>query len=164
MADKPNTIVWFRKGLRTRYRPEAPILRGLIGAAPWLNAALLVVMFLWLTFPYVQQPGVVVQLPEAPFASGTPYGHRLAILSQESQEAGTREEIVYFDDEPFLVRDPARMATLRDSLRRAATDRPKAPLIIEADKRVLHGTILDILNMAGGVGMKEINIATRPPR
>ena len=159
-TDEP--ITWHGKGLRARYRPEAPLGHGLVGSAPWINAVLLVLLYLWLTWPYVLQPGVIVQLPEAPFAAGTPYGHRLAILSQESPELGQRKEIIFFDDERYLVEDKSEMAALQHVLLAAVREKPKAPLVIEADQRVLHGTVVDVFNMAAAAGVKEINIATRP--
>ena len=89
---------------------------------------------------------------------------RVAILSQENPTSGGRDETVFFDDERFFVRNPAEMVALRAALIKAARQKPKGVLIIEADKRVLHGTVVDIFNMAADAGIHEINIATRPFR
>ena len=162
MKDTPEPLAWRTGGYRARYRPIRRLARGLVDAAPWLNVTLLVILYLFLTAPYVLQPGIVIQLPTGPFADGRPYGTRLAIISQESPEPGMRDEIAFFDDERFLVRDTNQMAALRLRLGRVAKDRPAASLIVEADQRVLHGTIIAVFNMAADAGIREINVATRP--
>jgi biopolymer transport protein ExbD len=162
--DSDGRIVWLVPGWRDRYRPRHAFGRGFLGAAPWLSVALLVVMYVFLTQPYVRQPGIRVELPASPFGWGSGYGLRVAILSQERPEAGEREEILFFDDERYLVRDDAQMESLKERFAHARRVRPGTPLVIEADERVLHGTVIRVFNMAAAVGIKEINIATRPPR
>jgi biopolymer transport protein ExbD len=157
-------IVWRRPGLRDRYRIENRLCRGLVVTAPWISAVLLVVGYLLLTSPFVLQPGVIIQLPEAPFTSGSPYGHRLAILSLETPAPGVREEIVFFEDERFLMKDPSQQARLGKALTAACRERPEASLIVEADARVQHGTLVRIFTMATEAGIKSLNLATRPSR
>jgi biopolymer transport protein ExbD len=38
-----------------------------------------------------------------------------------------------------------------------------ANLIVQADQQVPHGTVVQVMNMALEVGIKQVNIATRPP-
>ncbi len=39
---------------------------------------------------------------------------------------------------------------------------PEARLIIEADARVPHGTIVEVYNMASGAGISSVVLASRP--
>jgi len=162
MMQVDDPIRWPVRGLKTRYRIENRLNRGLVTAAPWINMALLVIFYLLLKLPFVQQPGVMINLPRTPYATGTPYGHRIALVSQESADAGARQEIAFFDDERLLLGDPVEFMRLRTKLVAAARDKPAAALIIEADKRIAHGTVVDIFNAAADAGIREINIATRP--
>jgi len=70
----PKTIGWSVHGFR-HYRPENKLNNGLVTSAPWVSVALLVGLYLYGLAPNVLQPGVVVQLPEAPFTDGRHYGH-----------------------------------------------------------------------------------------
>lgn len=155
------TIGWYVKGFR-RYRPENRINRGLMGAAPWVNLALLVAFYLYLLAPNVLQPGVAVQLPESPFADGRHYGHNMVVLSLPAVGQAAREEIYFFDDQRYLGRETAQVDALRAALTRAWTEKPNLPLVIEADREVRHATLVSLFNMAADAGFKEVTLGTRP--
>jgi biopolymer transport protein ExbD len=161
MIQDQKPLGWYVTGFH-RYRPENRISRSMVAAAPWANVALLIAMYLYLLAPNVQQPGMTVHLPESPFVSGTRYGHNVVVLSQETAGSPTREEIVFFDDRRYLVRQPAQMDELRAAFARAAREQPNLPMVVEADVTVQHGTMIQLLNMASDAGMKEVNVATRP--
>ena len=157
----PKTIGWYVAGFR-RYRPENRLNRGLVTAAPWVNVALLVTLYLYLLAPNVLQPGVAVQLPESPFTDGRHYGHNVVILSLPVAGREQREEIFFFDDQRYLEREAAQMDDLRAALARSWREKPNLPLVIEADKPVRHETIVRLFNMAADAGFREVNLATRP--
>jgi biopolymer transport protein ExbD len=154
------TIGWYVRGFR-RYRPENRLNRGLVSAAPWLNLGLLVAMYLYFLAPNVLQPGVAVQLPEAPFADGRHYGHNLVILSMPMAGLQEREEIFFFDDTRYLGREPAQMDELRAALARARSVKPQLALVVEADRLVRHETVVRLFDMARDAGFAEVNLATR---
>lgn len=155
------TIGWYVQGFR-RYRPENRLNKGLVSAAPWVNLALLVAMYLYLLAPNVLQPGIAVQLPESPFADGRHYGHNMVILSLPVAGRPEREEICFFDDNRYLERHPAEMDALRARLARGRREKPSLPLVIEADQAVRTATLVRLLDMASEAGFREVNLATRP--
>jgi len=159
--DELKTIGWQVRGFR-RYRPENRLNRGLVIAAPWVTFALLVAMYLYLLAPNVLQPGIAVQLPESPFADGRQYGHNVAVLSLPVAGRSEREEIVFFDDQRYLVRETAQMNSLRTALAKARLDKPALALGVEADGAVRHETLVQLFNMASDAGFKDVNLATRP--
>jgi biopolymer transport protein ExbD len=163
MIRKEERIIWHVEGFR-RYRPDNPLSRSLITAAPWVNAALLIAMYLFLAAPNVLQPGMIIHLPEASFGGGSRYGHNLVILSQAVPGKTERQEMVFFDDERFLVDHPGQIDALGNRLARAQRNRPEVPMVIEADKTVQHGTVVHIFNMASAAGFKEVNVAIMPSR
>ncbi|MEI6563467.1 MAG: biopolymer transporter ExbD [bacterium] len=152
---------WTVHGFR-HYRPQNQLNKGLVATAPWISVTLLIVMYLYLLAPNVLQPGVAVQLPEAPFTDGRHYGHNIAVLSLPMAGRTDRDEIFFFDDQRFLGRDPEEMNSLRSTLMTAWTQKPNLPLVIEADRMVRHETIVTLFDMASEAGFREVNLATRP--
>lgn len=159
--NESKTIGWYVQGFR-RYRSENRLNRGLVTAAPWVNLALLVAMYLYLLAPNVLQPGIAVQLPKSPFTDGRQYGHNLAVLSLPVAGRAEREEIIFFDDQRYLVREAAQLDALRTALAKARSDKPSLALVVEADGAVRHETLVQLFNMASDAGFKEVNLATRP--
>lgn len=162
MADRRSRSAETVSGLRTRFSPKSRISQGLVSVAPWLDVVVLVLCFVFLHSRLILQPGVVVELPRAPFREGSPAGLTAVILSVGGSQQRIREEIVFFDDERFIVNKPAQMQGLRESLQRAAREQPDEVLVIQSDRRVLHGTVLEIMDMALDAGVHKVNVAARP--
>ena len=150
-------------GLRTRFFPKSRIGQGLLSVAPWVDIALLAVAFALLEGRLVLQPGVIVDVPRAPFSNGSRAVMTAVIISVEGTgETAEREEIVFFDDEPFPVRQSSEMTRLGKRLARRAQAHGGEGLVIQADRRVRHGTVMEVVNMAAEAGIEEVNVATRP--
>ncbi len=146
------------------YRPSNPLNRGLVTMAPWLDAILLTLFFLGVTSRFVLQPGIRIGLPEAPFTEGaSPYGLMAVVVAQESPGGELPREILYFDDERFVLDQLAHLAKLKQALSEAAHRRPGKAMVIEADRLVSHGTMVTLLNTAAAAGIPEVYVATRPP-
>src|ERR1039458_111963 len=99
MASETKSGGWSATGLRTRYLPRSRIGQGLISVAPWVNLALLMFCFLLLNSKLVLQPGVVINLPRAPFREGTGSEMVAAVLSVPGTTRGPREEFIWFNDQ-----------------------------------------------------------------
>ena len=159
MTTQEKQYGWCRAGLRTRYLPKVRICRGLIEAAPWLNIALLIVFFLFVASHQVLKAGVAVELPRTATVSGTGTGPTAVVLSHEGVSGGEREEMVFFDDEPFAVRDQEQMNKLKRCFAQVARAQPGVPLVIEADVLVRYGTISTLCGMGRDAGFKVVNLA-----
>lgn len=144
------------------YRPPNRLSRGMVTAAPWVDAALLIVMVLLLNSRFVLQPGITVNLPVAPFAAGTRYGHVVVVLYQEAAGRASDEEIAFFEDERFVLSREGQYAKLAEAFAAATRREPESPMVIEADRRVSHGTLVALLRAAADAGLREVNVATRP--
>ena len=150
-------------GLRTRYSPKSRIGQGLVSAAPWINVLLLIVLFALIESRLALQPGVVVDLPRAPFHEGTPASGPVAvILSVSGIQPGTRENVVFFDDERFLMSNARQMENLKKAMAERMRRQSDATLIIQSDRRVPHGSVVAIVNLAMDAGALRVNMATRP--
>lgn len=164
MANQGRSNMWSASGLRTRYFPKSRIGQGLISMAPWVSMLLLMFCFMMVDRQLVLQPGVVINLPRAPFREGTGLQSSLvaAVLSVPSSTGSGREELIFFDDKRYRVKNEQQMQNLRVALSAACHGHADAGLIIEADQRVLHGTVVSIMNMALVAGIRQVNVAARP--
>lgn len=133
--------------LRRRFMPYRRMFRGPLALVPLLNVVLLLAMFAVLNSAFVMRPGVVVHLPSSPFVSGTQYSALVVTVTQEG--------LVFFNDERTTLDG------LQASFAQMAFEHPDMPLVVEADSRVPHSTIVRIYNMAMGVGIRKVLLATR---
>jgi biopolymer transport protein ExbD len=132
---------------RTRYKLYAFPMR----IVPFLNMALTLWFFWWVTSSYVLiQPGFLVTLPVAEFVSGSTYRPITVSI--------TGENMVFFRDELVPVE------ALHKAFLEATKEYPdfKNVLVIEADGRVPYATVVRVMNIATSAGFKEVNLAIRP--
>jgi biopolymer transport protein ExbD len=111
------------------------------------DASLLMLAFILVVSPFVLQPGINMKLPSSPFTGGARFGSLVLSI--------THGGWFYFNDERL---DEARLS---EALEQSAFQNPGAPLIIEADERVAHGTVVEAWNAALRAGIPEVSIATR---
>ena len=111
------------------------------------DAALLVLAFFLAVSPFVMQPGINIKLPASPFTGGAQFGSMVLSV--------TRGGWFYFNDERLDV------FQLAEALKKAALENPGVPLIIEADERVRHGSVIAAWNAAFGAKISEVSMATR---
>ncbi len=149
MSQPGKTITERISSLRRKYRPRERLFKGPIDVVPLVNVVLLFIFFFILQSPFVKQPGIVVNLPTASFTSGVPYGALVLTISQGG--------MMFFNDERTTMEE------LGAALAQAVFDQPDASLVIEADGRVPHSTLVEVYNMATAAGIKSVVLATRVP-
>jgi len=130
-----------------RFMPLNRTICRLPDAVVLVDAALLVFLFFLVSSSFVLQPGITVDLPAAPFRAGENFNALVVTISQEG--------MIFFNDERTT------MEGLASEFAQAAHENPKATLMIEADSRVSHGTLVDIYNMAVKAGIRKVSLATR---
>lgn len=135
---------------RPRFRPSQRVLRGFTPVAPWIDFLLIFLMFLLARFSFVVQPGIAMDLPVAPATQGVRYDALVVSIPREGA---------------YFFRD-ARVTTegLAAALADAARADTNTTLIVEADARVSHGALVGVYNLARQAGIREILLASRPPR
>jgi len=149
--------------LRTRFSPKSRIGQGIVSMAPWIDIILLVIVYLLLDSRIVLQPGIVVDTPAASFTEGTRSGRIAVILPVGGAEGGGKpEDVVFFDDERFLIHDERQHEGLKQAFRSSVERHPDRPLVIQADRSVPHGTVQEVVHMALDVGFTKVNVATKP--
>lgn len=112
------------------------------------DTALVALAFFVAVSPFIQQPGVRIQLPSAPLSQGvSPFNTMIISI--------THGGWFYFNDERLNV------SQLETELTQAALQTDRKTLIIEADERVSHGAVIQAWNAALRAGIEEISMATR---
>jgi biopolymer transport protein ExbD len=130
-----------------KYRPNQRLFKGPVDVVPLVNVALLFMLFFIIQSPFVVQPGIIVNLPTSSFTAGAPYGAMVVTVSQEG--------LVFFNDERTTLEG------LGAAFAQAVFDHPDSSLVIEADGRVQHSTLVQIYNTATAAGVKSVVLATR---
>ncbi len=148
-------------GLRTRFSPKSRVGQGLVSLAPWMDGLMLILLFVLIEGKFVLTPGVVVGLPDVPIRSGVQQGISAVVLSIESVTAEGREEIAFIDDEPFRMGDAEDLERLSVLLAALAKAQEESTLLLYADARVAHGSIVRLCDIARAQGISRVNVATR---
>ena len=158
------TLGWRRDGLRTRYRPRTQIRGKLFAAAPWLNLLILLAAFGLLVPRLVLPPGRSIELPDGTVSpQGTRSVTAVVLSHRESTASEARAEMIFFEDQPFAVDNPAQMQELKTRFFRVAREHPETVLVVEADVHVEYGTIARLCTVASRTGFKTVHLAGRLP-
>jgi biopolymer transport protein ExbD len=115
---------------------------------PLVDTMLTLLIFVLLLGAFAIHPSIRVRLPEAASKEEEPKQDLALIL--------TRDQRLYLNDDPVALDELA--ARLKERLR----DRQDGVVIIKADKEVLHGRVVEVMDIAKSVGAVRIAIATEP--
>lgn len=151
---------WRVATLRHRFRERGWGGRALFAAAPWLNLGLLVLLLLVLSDRILLRPGVVFELPRAPFREGLRYG-LTAVMLPVARTNGL-ETLIFFDDERFGLATPGLREQLAVRLRDRVALEPRREILLLADRRIPHGDVMTVVNLAREAGVGRVNVSTKP--
>jgi biopolymer transport protein ExbD len=130
-------------------RRRRGLFRGFIDVAALADVILLLFLFYLAHSSFILQPGISMDLPSMPFRDGTLDSAKVVTLTQEG--------LVFYDDERTTLDG------LASAFAQARHDDPSTRLIIEADRRVPHGTLVAVYRMASEAGLQGVTLATRMP-
>ncbi len=151
---------WYTEGLRMRFRPRNRIANGFLQVVPWLNFVVVLALFFSLSGRLTLQPGVVFELPRAAFHEGIQQGLTLVML--RAQRAQGAETLIFFDDVRYQLSVPEQGEQLRAELARAALRPDGRQLLLLADRRIPHGDVMDLVNLARAAGIRQVNASVKP--
>ena len=136
----------FQRG-RTREEPE-------INLIPMIDVLLVIIIFLMLTTTYAKFSGLEINLPTAE-ASKQPE------KPNEIDVAVTATGQVLVNKSPLAASD---VKSIAEALRRAAGDRSDPVVVVNADAKATHQSVVDIMQAAQTAGYPHISFATQSPR
>lgn len=136
--------------LRERARWEDPELN-LISL---VDVVLMLLVFFMMTTRFIQSTNVTVELPSA----GAPPSYSKSDGIEVTVDA---EGHYYVDQKAVAGTDPTE---LRAALMAAAGQRRDQPIILRADARATHQSVVTVMDTAGALGFAQLQILTTQPR
>lgn len=133
----------FRRG-RQREEPE-------INLIPMIDVLLVIIIFLMLTTTYAKFAGLEINLPTAESSQNPEPPNEIAV-------AVTAAGQVLVDRSPLANGD---IATITDALKRVGGNRKDPVVVIDADAKATHQSVIDVMQAASLAGMPRISFATQ---
>ena len=125
-----------------------PIRAVSMSITPLVDTMLTLLIFVLLLGAFAIHPGIRVRLPEAASKEEEP--------QQDLALVVTRDQRLYLND------DPVQIDELGARLQARLRDRHDVVVIIKADKEVLHGLVVEVMDIAKSAGAIRLAIATEP--
>ncbi len=136
----------FRRG-RSREEPE-------INLIPMIDVLLVIIIFLMLTTTYAKFSGLEINLPTADTAKQPEQPNEVNV-------AVTATGQVLVNKVPLSTPD---VAAISAALQRAAGSQKEPVIVINADAKAAHQSVIDVMQAAQSAGYPHISFATQTPR
>lgn len=124
-----------------------------INLIPLIDVLLVIIIFLMLTTTYAKFSGLEINLPTADASKQAEQPNEVAV-------AVTAAGQVLINKVPLLAAD---VKTISEALRRAAGDAADPVIVINADAKATHQSVVDIMQAAQSAGYPHISFATQSP-
>ena len=118
----------------------------IINVTSLIDVLFLLLIFFMVSSTFIEQPGMKLELPESKSAST----ERIKELVLEINQDGTM----------FLNEKPISLDSLETNFRNILPSLEQPSLILKADKNVLHGTVVEVMDKAKIAGLEKLIIAT----
>ncbi|MBL8423751.1 MAG: biopolymer transporter ExbD [Candidatus Accumulibacter phosphatis] len=135
----------FRRGRGT----DAPE----INLIPLIDVLLVIIIFLMLTTTYAKFSGLEINLPTAD-------ANKQPEPPSEVNVAVTANGQVLVNKAPLTT---VTVAAISEALRRAAGDAKEPVIVINADAKATHQSVVDVMQAAQTAGYPRISFATQSP-
>ena len=116
---------------------------------PLVDVVFLLLIFFMLSTTFIVAPGIKVKLPKS---SSTE-------VSREKKEVRV---VMSQDDKIYVEQKLVSHEELSKYLKKEARENPEGMVIIQADERVTHGKVVEVMDIAKTSGFNKLAIATRP--
>jgi len=134
-----------------RFRQKKPRRQPEINLTPMIDVVLQLIIFFVVTTTFISiESGAKVNLPSADF-SKIEEAKTITITITENNMIYVNGALVDANELPSAV-----VVALRNE--------PEATVIIEADKQVLHGKVVSVMDIIKKAGAEKIAIATQPTK
>ena len=132
---------------RNREEPE-------INLIPMIDVLLVIIIFLMLTTTYAKFSGLEINLPTADTAKQPEQPNEVNV-------AITAAGQVLVNKVPLSAPD---VAAISAALQRAAGSQKEPVIVINADAKAAHQSVIDVMQAAQSAGYPHISFATQTPR
>jgi biopolymer transport protein ExbD len=124
-----------------------------INLIPFIDVLLVIIIFLMLTTTYAKFSGLEINLPTAN-------------ASEQPEQPNEVDVAVSATGQVLVGKVPLAATDVRsisEALRRAAGDQPDPLIVISADAKTTHQSIVDIMQAAQTAGYPHISFAIQSP-
>ena len=125
-----------------------------INLIPLIDVLLVIIIFLMLTTTYAKFSGLEINLPTADAG-------KQAEQPNEVHVAVTANGQVLINKSPLVAAD---VRSISEALRRAAGDTKEPIIVINADAKATHQSVISIMQAAQTAGYPHISFATQSPK
>ena len=125
-----------------------------INLIPFIDVLLVIIIFLMLTTTYAKFSGLEINLPTADASKQTEQPNEVGV-------AVTATGQVLVNKAPLASTD---VQTISEALRRAAGSNKEPVIVISADAKATHQSVVDIMQAAQAAGYPHISFATQSQR
>jgi len=119
-----------------------------VNVTSFIDVLFVLLLFFMVSTTFVNQPAMSLDLPKAIHSQGTRQPGIIVYIDQNG--------LIHLNDEP--VDDSVLDQALRARL---AASEDKS-VVLKADSRVTHGTVVHVLDIIKGAGVLKLTIATQP--
>ena len=124
-----------------------------INLIPLIDVLLVIIIFLMLTTTYAKFSGLEINLPTADAA-------KQAEQPNEVSVAVTATGQLLVNKAPLAATD---IKSISEALRRAAGNNSDPVIVINADAKATHQSVIDVMQAAQSAGYPRISFATQSP-
>ena len=124
-----------------------------INLIPMIDVLLVIIIFLMLTTTYSKFSGLEINLPTADASKQNEQPNEIDVAVTASGQ-------ILINKSPLTAAD---IKSISDALRRAAGTRQDPIIVINADAKAAHQSVIDVMQAAQGAGYPHISFATQSP-
>ena len=119
-----------------------------LSIAPLIDIVFLLLIFFMVTSHFDVASGVRIQLPRATKGTFDQEKNKINLIIDKSGQ-------VYYEGKPVDIN------ALKESLERLIREKGLFHLILQADKDVRHGRVVEVMDLARAAGVQSVVIAAR---
>jgi biopolymer transport protein ExbD len=135
-----------------KFRKDSDTKNVEVNLTPLIDVVFLLLIFFMVSTTFDKQAQIQIKLPEADSAETVD-------KQQDIIEVGVNEQGNYFVNQEELLKSDAE--TLRQMLIKASRARKDLPVIISADGKAPHQSVITVLDVASQLGMTQMTFATQ---
>ena len=125
-----------------------------INLIPLIDVLLVIIIFLMLTTTYARYSGLEINLPTADAEKQSEQPNEINVAIAANGQ-------VMINKSPLAATDVGSIST---ALRRAGGDAKEPIIVINADAKATHQSVVDVMQAAQTAGYPHISFATQSPR
>lgn len=132
-----------------RFREERKSNNSLLDITPIVDTVFNLLIFFALSLNFISTPGIRVNLPKSAAQEITREKKDLRVVITPSHQL-------------FLNEKAVDLKSLEKHFLEASQSNPETQILIQADQRVTHGRVVEIMDLARSAGLYRLAIVTQP--